>query len=217
MVGKFDVTGMTCSACSAHVEKSVSKLDGVDKVSVNLLTNSMQVEYKEDVTSEDNIIGAVVDAGYGASVKGNTAYGSSAATRKSSGTADGMQDVYKKNILVMKKRLVVSVLFLIPLMYVSMGHMFFNMAGLGMPAHMEKYFHGSANAGVFAITQVFLLIPIIIANQKYYITGFKTLAKRSPNMDSLIAIGSGAAIIYGIYATYKIVYGLGHGDMAGQP
>lgn len=214
MVGKFDVTGMTCSACSAHVEKSVSKLDGVDKVSVNLLTNSMQVEYKEDVTSEDNIIGAVVDAGYGASVKGNTAYGSSAATRKSSGTADGMQDVYKKNILVMKKRLVVSVLFLIPLMYVSMGHMFFNMAGLGMPAHMEKYFHGSANAGVFAITQVFLLIPIIIANQKYYITGFKTLAKRSPNMDSLIAIGSGAAIIYGIYATYKIVYGLGHGDMA---
>ena len=214
MVGKFDVTGMTCSACSAHVEKSVSKLDGVDKVSVNLLTNSMQVEYKEDVTSEDNIIGAVVDAGYGASVKGNTAYGSSAATRKSSGTADGMQDVYKKNILVMKKRLVVSVLFLIPLMYVSMGHMFFNMAGLGMPAHMEKYFHGSANAGVFAITQVFLLIPIIIANQKYYITGFKTLAKRSPNMDSLIAIGSGAAIIYGIYATYKIVYGLGHGDRA---
>ncbi len=214
MVGKFDVTGMTCSACSAHVEKSVSKLDGVDKVSVNLLTNSMQVEYKEDVTSEDNIIGAVVDAGYGASVKGNTAYGSSAATRKSSGTADGMQDVYKKNILVMKKRLVVSVLFLIPLMYVSMGHMFFNMAGLGMPAHMEKYFHGSANAGVFAITQVFLLIPIIIANQKYYITGFRTLAKRSPNMDSLIAIGSGAAIIYGIYATYKIVYGLGHGDMA---
>lgn len=214
MVGKFDVTGMTCSACSAHVEKSVSKLDGVDKVSVNLLTNSMQVEYKEDVTSEDNIIGAVVDAGYGASVKGNTAYGSSAAARKSSGTADGMQDVYKKNISVMKKRLVVSVLFLIPLMYVSMGHMFFNMAGLGMPAHMEKYFHGSANAGVFAITQVFLLIPIIIANQKYYITGFKTLAKRSPNMDSLIAIGSGAAIIYGIYATYKIVYGLGHGDMA---
>lgn len=216
MVGKFDVTGMTCSACSAHVEKSVSKLHGVDKVSVNLLTNSMQVEYKEDITSEDNIISAVVDAGYGASVKGSTPGqgGSSKTAHETSGTANGMQDVYKKNIASMKKRLLVSVIFLIPLMYVSMGHMFFNMAGLGMPEHMEKYFHGSANAGVFAITQVFLLIPIIIANQKYYITGFKTLAKRSPNMDSLIAIGSGAAIIYGIYATYKIVYGLGHGDMA---
>ncbi len=213
MVGKFDVIGMTCSACSAHVEKSVSKLNGVDKVSVNLLTNSMQVEYKEDITSEDNIISAVVDAGYGASVKGSAAKGSTA-TQKASGTADGMQDVYKKNIASMKKRLMVSIIFLIPLMYVSMGHMFFNMTGLAMPAHMEKYFHGSANAGVFAITQVFLLIPIVIANQKYYITGFKTLVKRSPNMDSLIAIGSGAAIIYGIYATYKIVYGLGHGDMA---
>ncbi|MDE6615069.1 MAG: heavy metal translocating P-type ATPase, partial [Lachnospiraceae bacterium] len=216
MVGKFDVTGMTCSACSAHVEKSVSKLHGVDKVSVNLLTNSMQVEYKEDITSEDNIISAVVDAGYGASVKGSTPGqgGSSKTAQETSGTANNMQDVYKKNIASMKKRLLVSVIFLIPLMYVSMGHMFFNMAGLGMPEHMEKYFHGSANAGVFAITQVFLLIPIIIANQKYYITGFKPLAKRSPNMDSLIAIGSGAAIIYGIYATYKIVYGLGHGDMA---
>ena len=73
-----------------------------------------------------------------------------------------------------------------------------------MPAHMVKYLHGSANAGVFAITQIFLLVPIVIANQKYYITGFKTLIKRSPNMDSLIAIGSGAAIIYGIYATYKL-------------
>lgn len=214
MVGKFDVTGMTCSACSAHVEKSVSKLNGVDKVSVNLLTNSMQVEYKEDITSEDNIISAVVDAGYGASVKGSMGQGSSKTAKAASGTADGMQDVYKKNIAGMKRRLVVSIIFLIPLMYVSMGHMLFNMAGAGMPAHMEKYFHGSANAGVFAITQVFLLIPIVIANQKYYITGFKTLAKRSPNMDSLIAIGSGAAIIYGIYATYRIVYGLGHGDMA---
>lgn len=214
MVGKFDVTGMTCSACSAHVEKSVSKLNGVDKVSVNLLTNSMQVEYREDITNEDNIINAVVDAGYGASVKGSMGQSSSKATQETSSTAGGMQDIYKKNIASMKKRLVVSIIFLIPLMYVSMGHMFFNMAGLGMPAHMEKYFHGGANAGVFAITQVFLLIPIVIANQKYYITGFKTLAKRSPNMDSLIAIGSGAAIIYGIYATYKIVYGLGHGDMA---
>lgn len=212
MVGKFDVTGMTCSACSAHVEKSVSKLNGVDNVSVNLLTNSMQVEYREDITSEDNIINAVVSAGYGASVKGNRENPSG--SKAASGSNGGLQDVYKKNIASMKKRLAVSIIFLIPLMYVSMGHMFFNMAGLDMPAHMAKYLHGNENAGVFAITQIFLLIPIVIANQKYYITGFKTLIKRSPNMDSLIATGSGAAILYGIYATYKIVYGLGHGDMA---
>ncbi len=212
MVGKFDVTGMTCSACSAHVEKSVSKLEGVDKVSVNLLTNSMQAEYNEDIVNENDIINAVISAGYGASVKGSAQTGNSIG-KTTSGSQDSVGDIYKKNIESMKKRLAVSVIFLIPLMYVSMGHMFFSMAGLDMPAHMVKYLHGSANAGVFAITQIFLLVPIVIANQKYYITGFKTLIKRSPNMDSLIAIGSGAAIIYGIYATYKIVYGLGHGDM----
>lgn len=214
MTGKFDVTGMTCSACSAHVEKSVSKLNGVDKVSVNLLTNSMQVEYNEEFISEDNIIAAVVNAGYGASVKGNTQKGMASGSIAGDKTPGGIQNVYQKSIADMKRRLIVSIIFLIPLMYVSMGHMFFNMAGLDMPSHMVKYLHGSANAGVFAITQIFLLIPIIIANQKYYITGFKTLVKRSPNMDSLVAVGSGAAIIYGIYATYKIVYGLGHGDMA---
>lgn len=214
MTGKFDVTGMTCSACSAHVEKSVSKLNGVNKVSVNLLTNSMQVEYNEEFISEDNIIAAVVNAGYGASVKGNTQKGMASGSIAGDKTPGGIQNVYQKSIADMKRRLIVSIIFLIPLMYVSMGHMFFNMAGLDMPSHMVKYLHGSANAGVFAITQIFLLIPIIIANQKYYITGFKTLVKRSPNMDSLVAVGSGAAIIYGIYATYKIVYGLGHGDMA---
>lgn len=196
MVGKFDVTGMTCSACSAHVEKSVSKLDGVDKVSVNLLTNSMQVEYDESVINSDGIVNAVISAGYGASVKDDSK------TCKNIGRTDtdssNSNNLYQKNIENMKRRLIVSIIFLMPLMYVSMGHM---------------YLSGNANAGVFAITQVFLLIPIVIANQKYYITGFKTLAKRSPNMDSLIAIGSGAAILYGIYATYKIVYGLGHGDM----
>lgn len=211
MVGKFNVTGMTCSACSAHVEKSVSKLDGVDKVSVNLLTNSMQVGFDENTVSNADIIKAVESAGYGAYVKEPVQKGR-AGTSVAQGTGS-LQDIYKKNIGSMKKRLVISVIFLIPLMYVSMGHMFFTMTGIDMPRHMVKYLYGDANAGVFAITQVFLLLPIVIANQKYYIKGFKTLAKRSPNMDSLIAVGSGAAIIYGIYATYKIVYGLGHGDM----
>ena len=211
MVGKFDVTGMTCSACSAHVEKSVSKLSGVDKVSVNLLTNSMQVEYDESIVDSDGIISAVISAGYGASDR-NAAGADKPTEKQGSGTGNA-QDIYKKNIENMKRRLIVSIIFLIPLMYVSMGHMFFSMAGLNIPKHMTKYLSGDANAGVFAITQIFLLIPIVIANQKYYITGFKTLLKRSPNMDSLIAIGSGAAIVYGIYATYKIVYGLGYGDM----
>lgn len=213
MTEKFNVTGMTCSACSAHVEKSVSKLDGVSKVSVNLLTNSMQVDYDERSLSNADIIKAVVDAGYGADVKDKESLRGDKSSVKSNGSGSGMQDVYKKSIANMKKRLIVSIIFLIPLMYVSMGHMFFSMTGLEMPKHMVNYLHGDANAGVFAVTQIFLLIPIVIANQKYFITGFKTLAKRSPNMDSLIAIGSGAAIIYGIYATYKIVYGLGHGDI----
>lgn len=215
MVGKFDVTGMTCSACSAHVEKSVSKLSGVDKVSVNLLTNSMQVEYDENTINSDGIISAVISAGYGASARDGAGQGSHSGkdTGKAASGHNNMNDIYKKNIENMKKRLIVSIIFLIPLMYVSMGHMFFSMAGLNMPKHMTKYLSGDANAGVFAITQIFLLIPIVIANQKYYITGFKTLVKRSPNMDSLIAIGSGPAIVYGIYATYKIVYGLGYGDM----
>lgn len=215
MVEKFDVTGMTCSACSAHVEKSVSKLGGVEKVSVNLLTNSMQVEYDENIVGTDGIINAVISAGYGASSRDNTNSDKSKKDTKKTAacSTNSMNDVYKKNIENMKKRLIVSIIFLIPLMYVSMGHMFFDMVGLDMPKHMTNYLSGDANAGVFAITQIFLLIPIVIANQKYYITGFKTLVKRSPNMDSLIAIGSGAAIVYGIYATYKIVYGLGYGDM----
>lgn len=124
MVGKFDVTGMTCSACSAHVEKSVSKLEGVDKVSVNLLTNSMQAEYNEDIVNENDIINAVISAGYGASVKGSAQTGNSTG-KTTSGSQDSVGDIYKKNIESMKKRLAVSVIFLIPLMYVSMGHMFF--------------------------------------------------------------------------------------------
>ena len=117
MVGKFDVTGMTCSACSAHVEKSVSKLEGVDKVSVNLLTNSMQAEYNEDIVNENDIINAVISAGYGASVKGSAQTGNSTG-KTTSGSQDSVGDIYKKNIESMKKRLAVSVIFLIPLMYV---------------------------------------------------------------------------------------------------
>lgn len=204
MKESFDVTGMSCSACSAHVEKSVSKVDGVDKVMVNLLTNSMQVEFQEEKTNTAAIIKAVEEAGYGASVKGKTA-------EKASGETDAVS-VQQKNIANMKKRLIISVIFLVPLMYVSMGHMIYNWLGVPMPPFTMKFLHGNGNAVIYAFTQFLLLLPILFVNQKYFRNGFKTLAKRSPNMDSLIAIGATASIVYGIFAIYRIGYGLGHGD-----
>lgn len=218
---KFEVTGMTCSACSSHVEKSVSKLNGVDNVSVNLLTNSMQVEFDEGQMNAGAIIKAVEDAGYGASVKnsgsvannGSQTAGASHAAEQDSSDQNGLS-LQQKNIAAMKKRLIISVIFLVPLMYVSMGHMIFDGLGLPMPPVTMKLFHGNQNAVTYAFTQLLLLIPILAANQKYFKNGFKTLMKRSPNMDSLIAIGAGASIIYGIFAIYRIGYGLGHGDLS---
>lgn len=204
MKESFDVTGMSCSACSAHVEKSVSKVDGVDKVMVNLLTNSMQVEFQEEKTNTAAIIKAVEEAGYGASVKGKTA-------EKASGETDAVS-VQQKNIANMKKRLIISVIFLVPLMYVSMGHMIYNWLGVPMPPFTMKFLHGNENAVTYAFTQFLLLLPILFVNQKYFSNGFKTLVKRSPNMDSLIAIGATASIVYGIFAIYRIGYGLGQGD-----
>lgn len=203
MVKNFDVTGMTCSACSSHVEKSVVKLDGINKVSVNLLTNSMQVDYDENKLSDSDICFAVQDAGYGASVRGNE-----------SKAQDAVKiDSVEKNISNMKLRLIVSIVFLVPLMYVSMGNMIYQWIGIDMPEFYMDFFHGDENALIFGFTQLVLLMPILFANQKYFKNGFHTLVKRSPNMDSLIAIGASAAIAYGIYAIYRIGYGMGHGDM----
>ena len=207
MKEKFDVTGMSCSACSSHVEKSVSKLEGIKTVSVNLLTNSMQVEYDETKLDTGKIIEAVEHAGYGASVKED-----GKAAVKAGETEDAVS-IQQKNIKNMKTRLIISVIFLMPLMYVSMGHMIYNALGVPMPPLTMKFFHGSENAVIYAFTQFLLLIPVVFVNFKYYKMGFKTLLHGSPNMDSLIAIGSRAAIIYGIYAIYKIGIGFGHGDM----
>ncbi|MEG1952694.1 MAG: heavy metal translocating P-type ATPase [Hydrogenoanaerobacterium sp.] len=194
---KFIVTGMTCSACSAHVEKAVAKLAGVDGVAVNLLANSMNVSYDDKALTPQEITSAVQAAGYGAEPYGAKAAESSAQT---AGAPKAVRDELKS----MKLRLVVSVIFMLPLFYLSMGHM----AGWPLP----EVFLGSENALVFAFTQFILCLPIIFANQKYFRVGFKALWHRAPNMDSLIAIGSAAAIIYGIYAIYKIGWGLGHGD-----
>ncbi len=194
MTEKFCITGMTCSACSAHVEKSVKGLDGVSDVNVNLLQNSMRVEFDEDKVSAEDIINAIIDAGYGASVSGGN---KSSETGKQGNAAD-------EQLKDMKTRLIVSVACLAVLMYISMGHM------LGFP--FLGVFHNVANALAFAFTQFLLTLPILYINRKYFTTGFKTLFHGAPNMDSLIAMGSGAAFIYGVVAIYCIGYGLGHGD-----
>ena len=191
---KFDVTGMTCSACSARIEKNINKTEGVIEANVNLLTNSMTVKYDESVLSEEDIIKVVEDTGYGAS----TVMQKNKEIKK-----DAKDD--KSEIREMKKRVIISLIFAVPLFYISMGHM------LNWP--LPKIFHGTENALIFAFTQFLLCLPVIIVNNKYYKVGFKTLFKGSPNMDSLIAIGTSAAAAYGVYAIYKIGYGLGHMDM----
>ncbi|MCF0132540.1 MAG: heavy metal translocating P-type ATPase [Blautia sp.] len=189
---EYSVTGMTCSACSSRVEKCIAKLNGIEKVSVNLLTNSMRVEYDESLLTGQQIVDAVVKAGYGAASK--TAHAE---------TARGMKPVEEEQ-RHMKERLIISFFFLIPLMYISMGHM------IGLP--MPGFLSGIENGVSFAFTQLLLCIPVILVNRKYYTKGFQTLAHLAPNMDSLIAVGSSASLIYGIFAIYRMSYGLGHGN-----
>ena len=213
MKERFDVTGMTCSACSSHVEKSVGKLTVVENVSVNLLTNSMQVEFDENKLDTAGIIKAVEDAGYGAAVKDEHAKSGAKTSGQSGSQENNGLSAVEQNVKNMKKRLIVSLIFWIPLMYVSMGHMIYQWLNIPMPPFTMNFLHGNENAITYAFTQFLLLLPILIANQKYFKNGFKTLWHRSPNMDSLIAIGAGAAILYGIFAIYRIGYAMGHGDM----
>ncbi len=196
MKQKFNVTGMTCSACSAHVEKAVSRLDGVQKAEVSLMTNSMTVQYDEDVLSPGGIIDAVVHAGYGASLPEAAAVKTAAARPEAR---------MEEELSAMKHRLVWSFVFLIPLFYISMGHM--------MGAPLPEFLLGMENAVAFGLTQLLLTLPIMYLNDKYYKVGFKTLLHRAPNMDSLIAVGSAAAVVYGVFAIYQMGYGLGHGDL----
>ena len=197
----FDITGMTCSACSARIEKGVSGMEGAQEVNVNLLKNSMTVTYDEGRTSPQQIIEKVEDIGYGASVH-------SAARQPQTGSpaaAGGGSDAASAQMKRMKKRLIVSLVFTVPLFYISMGHM----AGWPLPSVLL----GTENAMIFAFTQFLLLLPVLAAGGHYFRNGFKNLWRRSPNMDSLIALGSGAAFVYGIYAIYKIAWGFGRGDL----
>ena len=215
---KYVVTGMTCSACVSHVEKAVKKLDGIDKVSVNLLTNSMQVEYDETTVNEENIVQAVVDAGYGAEAVKDAAQ-KDKADRQSSGSGQKRQEnpavkAAREAINEMRHRLKWSLFFLIPLLVLSMTPMFARFFGFAIPGFLQNYFYGTNNAIWLAFTEFILALPILIINKKFFTSGFKSLAKGVPNMDSLVAVGSGAALVYGMFAIYRIGWGLGHGDAA---
>ena len=178
---KFNVTGMSCAACSSRVEKAVSKVEGVQSCSVSLLTNSMGVEGS---ASEESIIAAVEKAGYGASVAG--------AEKKQSAEADQLKD---KDTPVLMHRLIASVGFLVMLMYISMGHM---MWGWPLPAFFAD------NHIAMGLAQVLLCVIIMVINQKFFISGFKGLIHRSPNMDTLVALGSGASFVYSVYALFAM-------------
>lgn len=200
---QFDITGMTCSACSSRIEKNVAKLPGIKEVSVNLLKNSMIASYDESVLDVADIVQAAEKAGYGAFPK--IPVGTQGKRQRTDRTTTPDVNAAQTEYQQMKRRLFLSALFTLPLFYISMGHM------MGWP--LPGFLLGMENAMTFAFTQFLLVIPVIFINFKYYRVGFKTLFHGSPNMDSLIAIGSSAAAVYGIYAIYKIGIGLGHGDM----
>lgn len=194
----FNVTGMTCSACSAHVEKAVQKVEGVSQVTVNLLQNKMTVEFDEPA-DENLIIKAVENAGYGASVQQKN----SAKIRNSTNTS--ANNPQENESVGMKKRLISSFCFLIPLMYVSMGSMF----GLPQPSILQ----GKENTMIFALTQMFLTLPVMYINRKFFKVGIKSLLHKAPNMDTLIATGSGASFIYSAYAIFRMAWHFGHSEI----
>lgn len=191
MEKKFDVSGMTCSSCVANITKAVEKLDGVSDANVNLMTNSMKVNFDENIVDDEKIIGAVEKIGYGASPAGEK-------TKKEDKPLDDREKA-------LKHRLISSSIFMIILMYIAMGPM------VHLPT--PGIFHGREGAIIFAFSQFLLALPVVYINRDFYISGFKGLKNRAPNMDSLVAIGSLAALVYGIFAIYMMAYGFGQGDM----
>ncbi len=196
MKEKFNISGMTCAACVAHVQKAVESLEGTSNVSVNLLTNTMTLDINTDILNTTDIINAVERAGYYAS--------SDIAEKQSSKKTNTTSQTLEKEVNSLRYRLVVSIIFLIPLMYISMGSMW------GLP--LADFISDHTNPVGFAMTQFLLTLPIVYINRLYYIKGYKSLFNRAPNMDTLIAIGSSAALVYGIFAIYMLGYGLAIGS-----
>ena len=185
MIEQYNVTGMSCAACSARVEKAVSQVDGVTSCSVSLLTNSMGVD---GTASPDAIIAAVKEAGYGASVKGKT----SQSGGNSSSDEDALAD---RETPLLRRRLIASIGFLALLMYFSMGHMMWNFP---LPPFFDN------NHVAMGLIQMILAAIVMVINQKFFISGFKGLLHRAPNMDTLVALGSGASFAYSVYALFAM-------------
>lgn len=206
---KFDVGGMTCAACQAHVDRAVSKLDGVQSVAVNLLAGSMMVDYDPAQVSPDDICTAVDRAGYSASPvsTGADVTGSNGSAQARSG-ATHMESPTKKleaAASAMRTRLIISIVFLIPLFYIGMGHM------LGWP--LPGIFTDHTHSMTLALTELVLLIPIVYVNDAYFINGFKSLAHGAPTMDTLIAVGATASIAWSLYAMFIMVDQLAAGQV----
>lgn len=206
---KFDVGGMTCAACQAHVDRAVSKLDGVESVAVNLLAGSMMVDYDPAQVSPDDICTAVDRAGYSASPvdAGTGAAGSSGSSQARSGVTH-MESPTKKleaAASAMRTRLIISIVFLIPLFYIGMGHML----GWPLPGIFTDHIHGMT----LALTELVLLIPIVYVNDAYFINGFKSLAHGAPTMDALIAVGATASIAWSLYAMFIMADQLAAGQV----
>ena len=200
----FDVSGMTCAACSARVEKTTSGVAGVEHAVVNLLKNSMEVEYDGNPATLAAISAAVEKTGYGAAPRVEATAAAGVPSGPATASA-ARENAAAKEAAHVRMRLIVSFVFTIPLFYLSMGHMF----GWPLPA----FFLGHENMLAFAFTQFLLLLPVVFVNFKFFRVGFKTLFHGSPNMDSLIALGSTASTVYGIVAIYRIGWGMGHGDI----
>lgn len=200
---QFLVSGMSCSACSARVNKAALSVSGVADVNVNLLKNEMTVTYADAASehADELVIEAVVKAGYGAELKNKPTSAACAAAAKSAPEAAAQAE-----IAVMKMRLFLSIAFCVPLMYLAMAPM------LGLP--IPGFFEGAANAPAFALTQLLLTIPVVFINFKFYRVGFKTLFSGAPNMDALVAIGSAASVVFGLYALFKMIYAQAAGDMS---
>ena len=199
---KYNVTGMTCAACQANVTRCVQKLEGVNEVNVSLLANQMTVSYDENRVDGEEIVKAVETIGYGASSLDHI--------QKQSGTFRGEWELRKDSAMQsrkgLKRRMAASVLLLIPLMYVAMGEMLY----LPMPGFLV----GMENVLVSALAQLVLTAPVIFINRTFFQNGWKALYHRAPNMDTLVAIGAGASLVYGLFAMFRLAYGFGHGNMA---
>lgn len=204
---KFRVTGMTCAACQANVTRRVQKLSGVQEVDVSLLKNQMQVTFDESAVAEGDICAAVTEIGYGAEpAEAPAPPGGDGSGRDFQSQWKKRQQDAEEEQAAMKKRLTLSVILLVPLMYVAMGAM------MGLP--VPSFLIGMENTLVSAMTQLLITLPILVLNRKFYTGGLRSLWKRSPNMDSLVAVGSGASLLYGIFALYRMAWGFGHSDMA---